>query len=126
MGVKQDFGELLVSQYAPTVVNRTVINKTEYAITAQLVTGEMFVISNVPISVMEMYVIMKMVDVHKDAIQGGMVTDVITLAVLVVRQVDVKKQMDIALLVVQGIGQETNVTVSVQSNINRQNLMQTR
>ena len=29
-----------------------------------------------------------------------MVTDVITLAVLVVRQVDVKKQMDIALLVV--------------------------
>lgn len=68
MGVKQDFGELLVSQYAPTVVNRTVINKTEYAITAQLVTGEMFVISNVPISVMEMYVIMKMVDVHKDAI----------------------------------------------------------
>ena len=68
MGVKQDTGELLVIQNAPPVVNRTVINKTEVAITAQLVTGEMFVISNVPISVMEMYVIMKMVDVHKDAI----------------------------------------------------------
>ena len=68
MGVKQDFGELLVSQYAPSIVNRTVINKTEYAITAQLVTGEMFVISNVPISVMEMYVIMKMVDVYKDVV----------------------------------------------------------
>ena len=68
MDVKQDIGELLVIQNAPPVVNWTVINKTEFAITAQLVTGEKFVISNVPISVMEMYVIMKMVDVHKDAI----------------------------------------------------------
>lgn len=36
--VKQDIGELLVIRYAPPVVIRTVSNKTEVDITAQLIT----------------------------------------------------------------------------------------
>ena len=65
--VKQDIGEILVIQYVLSIVNGTV-NKTEVAMTANLVTGEIIVINNVRINVMETCVIMKMVDVHKDVI----------------------------------------------------------
>ena len=67
MGVKQDIGEILVIPYVLEIVNGTV-NKTEVAMTANLVTGEIIVINNARISVMETCVIMKMVDVYKDVI----------------------------------------------------------